>query len=158
MHRVVIFLNPVVSNGEELYGRLYSGNTEGEILIAARADYKTLLIREQWEDEPGEKFRQQEGWTLTHSTDGSTTWWSYDKDRYTFYLGYDPIPDQFVKGCTLPSSSIALLSGWVPLKMAHTNMEDYIINQAFYYSVLEANPNDICWCSIDASEDDGIPF
>ena len=158
MHRVVIFLNPVVSNGEELYGRLYSGDTEAQILIAARVDYKTLLIREQWEDELGEKFRQHEGWTLTHSTDGSMAWWSYEKDRYTFDLGFDPIPDQFVKGCTLPSSSVALLSGWVPLKMAHTNLDDYIISQAFYYSIIEANPNDICWHDVNGSEDNDLSF
>ena len=83
MHRVVLFGNDVVSNGQTLYGRLYGGENEDDILIAARVDYKTLLIREQWEGERGETFREQEGWTLAHSTDGSTAWWTFDEDKYT---------------------------------------------------------------------------
>ena len=158
MHRVVLFSRPVISNGETFYGRLYGGATESEILIVARTDFKTLLIKEQWEGERGEAFRQQEGWTLVHNEDDTSAWWSFDKDRYTFHKGFDPVPDQFVEHCQIPSGYVALLSGWVPIRMSDTNIEDYIINGAFYYTISGANPNDICWCSIDASEDDGLPF
>ena len=157
MHRVVIFSNSVISNGEEIYGRLYGGNTEREILIEAKIDYKTLLIREQWEGERGEAFREQEGWTLAHSTDGSTAWWAFDKDRYTFNKGYDPIPDQFVQECNLPTRSLAILNTWVLLKFADTNDEDYVINKMFYESVIGGNPNDLQWMSLEP-EDDDLPF
>lgn len=62
MHRVVIFSNSVYSNGEALYGRLYSGENEREILISAKLDLKTLLVREKFEGEEGEEFRQNENW------------------------------------------------------------------------------------------------
>lgn len=157
MHRVVIFSNSVYSNGEALYGRLYSGNSEREILISAKLDLKTLLVREKFEDEEGEEFRQNENWVPYSNEDGSG-WWSYDKNKYSYLMGYDPIPDQFVQAYPPHSESVALLSGWVPLKMAHTNLNDYIINQAFYYSVIESNPNDICWCSVDETGNDELPF
>ena len=157
MHRVVIFSNPVRSNGIELYGRLYSGETEGQIINAARFDYKTLLIRELWEGELGESFREQEGWTRTHSTDGSTVWYSFDESKYTFGLGFDPIPDLFVKGCPQPSESVALVNVWVPIRMADTDIDDYIVNEVLYESVIGANPNDIQWVSLEPEYDD-LPF
>ena len=156
MHRIVIFSNPVVSNGIELYGRLYSGESEGQILNASIFDYKTLLIRELWEGELGESFRENKGWTLTHSTDGSTAWYSYDESKYTFNLGFDPIPDQFVQCCPKPCESIALISCWIPIRMADTDIEDYIVNEAFYESIIGANPNDIQWTSLEP--DDDLPF
>jgi len=158
MHRIVLFINPVVSNGESLYGKLYGGANEGEILIAAQADFKTLLIREQWEGERGDAFRKREEWTLVHSTDGSRAWWSYDENKYTFNKGFDPIPDQFVENCPLPTESVALISGWVPLRMADTNLEDYIVNGAFYYMITNANPNNLQWTDVDEQEMDDLPF
>ena len=157
MHRVVIFSNPVISNGIELYGRLYSGESEGQIINAARFDYRTLLIRELWEGELGETFRKNEGWTLTHSKDGSTAWYLYDESKYTFGLGFAPIPDQFVQGCPQPSESVALVNVWVPIRMSDTDIEDYIINQVFYNSIIGANPNDIQWTSLEPEGDD-LPF
>lgn len=157
MHRVVIFSNPVISNGIELYGRLYRGATEGEILSVARFDYKTLLIRELWEGELGETFRKNEGWTLTHSKDDSTSWYSYDESKYTFCLGFDPIPDQFVQGCPQPCESLALVNVWIPIRMADTDIDDYIVNEVLYESVIGANPNDIQWVSLEPEYDD-LPF
>lgn len=156
MHRVVLYINPVTSNGETLYGRLYGGENEDEILIAARIDYRTLLIREEWEGEPGEEFREREGWTLEYDEDGTVSWWSYDKERYSFNLGYDPIPDQFVQSlCNSFAQYIALISRWVPLKMADCNIDDYIINGAFYDMV--ANANDIQWTRVNEPNND-LPF
>ena len=157
MHRVVLFSRPVISNGETIYGRLYGGATEREILIEAKIDYKTLLIREQWEGERGETFRENEGWTLAHSTDGSTAWWTFDEDKYTFDMGFDPIPDRFVQCYKLPSVSLCILNTWVLLKFADTNDEDYVINQVFYDSITECNPNDLKWMSL-MPEDDKLPF
>lgn len=158
MHRVVLFSAPVVSNGETLYGRLYGGTTEGCIMTAARADYRTLLIREQWEEESGHAFRQREGWTLTQTTDGSTAWWSFDEDKYSYCLGFSPIPDQFVESCPLPTKGVVLLNGWVLLRFADTNNDDYIINGTFYYSTMDANPNDLYWSFLDEPEEDDLPF
>ena len=73
MHRVVLFSAPVISNGVSIYGGLYGGDTEGEILTTARADYRTLLIREQWEGERGDAFRKREGWTLDYNEDGTVS-------------------------------------------------------------------------------------
>ena len=158
MHRVVLFSAPVVSNGETFYGRLYGGTTEEKIRTAARADYRTLLVREQWEGDRGDTFRTQEGWTLTHITDGSTAWWSFDEDKYSYCLGFSPIPDQFVESCPLTTKSVVLLNGWVPLRFADTNNDDYIINGAFYYSTMDANPNDLYWSFLDEQEEDDLPF
>lgn len=157
MHRVVIFSNPVISNGIELYGRLYSGESEGQIINTAQFDYQTLLIRELWEGEFGESFRENEGWTLIHSKDDSTSWYSYDESKYTFGLGFDPIPDQFVQGCPKPSESVAIANVWIPIRMADTDIEDYIVNEAFYESIIGANPNDIQWTSLEPDEED-LPF
>ena len=157
MHRVVIFSNPVISNGIELYGRLYSGESEGQIINAARFDYKTLLIRELWEGKLGETFRKNEGWTLTHSTDDSMFWYLYDETKYTFGLGFDPIPDQFVQGCSKPSESVALISSWVPIRMSDTDIDDYIVNKTFYESIIGANHNDLNWTSLELEEED-LPF
>lgn len=44
MHRVVIFSEPVTNNGESLYGKLYSGETEADIMANATYDLKRLLI------------------------------------------------------------------------------------------------------------------
>lgn len=157
MHRVVIYINPVTSNGETLYGRLYGGENEDDILIAARIDYRTLLIREEWDGELGKEFREREGWTLEYDEDGTVSWWSYDKERYSFNLGYDTIPDQFVQSLCNPFAQyIALISRWVPLKMADCNIDDYIINDTFYYTV--ANANDIQWTRVDEPKDNDLPF
>lgn len=157
MHRVVIYINPVTSNGMTLYGRLYGGENEDDILIAARVDYRTLLIREEWEGERGEEFREREGWTLEYDEDGTVLWWSYDKERYSFNLGYDTIPDQFVQQLCNPFAQyIALVSEWVPLRFADTDNEDYIINGAFYYMV--ANAANIQWIRVDEPDDDELPF
>ena len=48
MHRIVIFSEPVVDNGEVLYGKLYSGETEDKLIASAAADLKRLLIQEQF--------------------------------------------------------------------------------------------------------------
>lgn len=157
MHRVVIYINPVTSNGQTLYGKLYAGDNENEILTIARADYKTLTTREEWEGEQGEEFRKREGWTMVRSTDGSTAWWKFDETKYTYNLGYNPIPDQFVEQLSYSfSRHIALVSGWVPLKMADCNDEDYIVNGAFYDMI--ANSNDIQWTDAEEPEGDDLPF
>jgi len=157
MHRVVLFINPVTSNGETLYGRLYAGNTESEIMTIARLDYKTLTIREEWEGGQGEEFRKREGWTLDYNEDGTVSWWSYDKERYSFNLGYDPIPDLFVQQLSNPFAQyIALISEWVPLRFADTDNEDYIINGAFYDMV--ANAANIQWTRVDEPDNDDLPF
>lgn len=158
MHRVVLFSAPVVSNGETLYGGLYGGATEGGVMTAARADYRTLLIREQWEGESGDAFRQREGWILTHSTDGSTAWWSFDEAKYTYLKGFKPIPDEFVQLCNHFAQQVALVSGWVPLRFADTDDEDHIINGTFYYMVANANQNDLQWTDVDEPEVDDLPF
>ena len=46
MHRIVIFSEPVVNNGEVLYGKFYSGPSEDVIMTTAAADLKRLLIQE----------------------------------------------------------------------------------------------------------------
>lgn len=159
MHRVVIYIDPVTSNGVTLYGRLYYGNTEAEILTIARADYKTLTIREEWEGEQGEEFRSQEGWTLDYNEDGTVSWWNFDEAKYTYNLGYSPIPDQFVQSLSNPfAQHIALISGWVPLKMSDCNIDDYIINGVFYDMVTNANPNDLQWTDVEEQEVDDLPF
>ena len=48
MHRIVIYSEPVVDNGEILYGKLYAGETEDVIVDTAAADLKRLLIQEQF--------------------------------------------------------------------------------------------------------------
>ncbi len=156
MHRVVIF-QPVTSNGQTLYGRLYGGQNEDEILITARIDYKTLLIREEWEGKEGESFREHEGWSLIYNEDGTESWWSFDENKYTYLKGYDPIPDQFVQQLCNPFAQyIALISEWVPLRFADTDNEDYIINGAFYDMV--ANAANIQWTRVDEPVDDELPF
>lgn len=155
MHRVVIYINPVTSNGQTLYGKLYAGDNENEILTIARADYKTLTTREEWEGEQGEEFRKREGWTLEYIGD-SVSLWKFDETKYTYNKGYNPVPDQFVESLSNPfAQHIALISGWVPLKMADCNDEDYIVNGAFYDMV--ANAADIQWTDVDEPDDD-LPF
>ena len=155
MHRVVIFVNPVVSNGETLYGKLYGGETAGDILLSALADYKTLTIREEWEGEQGEEFRKQEGWTLAYNENGTVSWWRFDESKYTYNLGFVPIPDQFVESlCTPFAQHVALISGWVPLKMSDCNDNDYIVNGAFYDLI--ANANGIKWTDVDETEADDL--
>lgn len=157
MHRVVIFMHPVNSNGMTLFGRLYGADTTEEILTIARADYATLVLREHWEGEQGEAFREHEGWSLIYNEDGTESWWSFDENKYTYLKGYDPIPDQFVQQLCNPFAQyIALISGWVPLKMADCNIDDYIINGAFYDMV--ANANDIEWTRVDEPKDNDLPF
>ena len=136
---------------------MYGGENEDQILITARIDYKTLLIREEWEGEQGEEFRKREGWTLNYNEDGTVSWWSFDETKYTYQRGYNPIPDQFVQSLSYPfAQHIALISRWVPLKMADCNDEDYITNGAFYDMI--ANSNDIQWTRVDEPEGDDLPF
>ncbi len=156
MHRAVIFSNSVVSNGVTIYGGLYGGDTESDILIAAHSDYKTLLIREQWEGKRGDAFRRQEGWTRDYDEGGTVSWWSYDKERYTFNLGFDPIPDQFVQLCNRFAQQVAIISEWVPLRFADTDNEDHIVNGVFYYMV--SNANNIQWTDVEEQEVDDLPF
>ena len=155
MHKVVIFSNPVVSNGETFYGKLYSGENEKAIVMTACSDFRTLLYREQWEGQTGEEFRNQENWTLTRHKDGSESW-SYDKSKYTYTLGFSPLPDEFIRNCWLPPECVALISGWVPLRLADCNDQDYIVNRAVYDDINESNPNHVRWILVD--EPDELPF
>jgi len=148
MHRIVIFSTPVVDNGQELYGKLYSGETEGVIVDTAAADLKRLLIQEQFVGQQGEEWRQREGWVLVRHKDGTESW-NIDTDKYTNYLGYGIIVDQFVEHCWLPPTCIGLVSRWVPLRMSDCNDQDYIINQTIYNEINNANPNDIGWIVLD---------
>lgn len=59
MHRIVIFSEPVVNNGEVLYGRFYSGPSEDVIMTTAAADLKRLLIQEQWVGKQGGRVQKQ---------------------------------------------------------------------------------------------------
>lgn len=153
MHRIVIFSEPVVINGESLYGKLYSGETESDIMATATADLKRLLIFEQWAGNQGEEWRSKENWTLTRHEDGTESW-EFDCDGYTNYMGYGLIPDQFAKYCWLPPTCVGLVSRWVPLRMSDCNDQDYLINRTVYDGINNANPNDIGWTPIDEPEDD----
>ena len=155
MHRIVIFSEPVVDNGEILYGKLYAGETEDVIIATAAADLRRLLIQEQFVGQQGEEWRQQEGWVLVKNDDGTESW-SFDADKYTNYLGYGIIVDQFVEHCWTPPLFVGLISGWVPLRMVDCNDQDYIINRVLYDSINEADPNSIGWVSIDKHDD--LPF
>lgn len=153
MHRVVLYSRPIVSNGETLYGRLWGGFTEKEIMFQAKLDYKILYVRESFEGIEGDLFRQRENWIPFTNEDGSG-WWNYDEDKYSFDLGFDPIPDQFVEHCKLPNVYVAILSNWVLLKIADTNNDGYIVNETFYDLIIGGNPNDLQWMSILPEEDD----
>ena len=156
MHRVVIWMNSVNNNGITYFGKLLSGQSEREILTKGRILYKILTVREAWEGEQGEAFREHEGWTLDYNEDGTESWWVYDRNKYTFLKGCDPIPDQFVQQLCNPFAQyIALISEWVPLRFADTDNEDYIINQAFYDMV--ANAANIQWTRVDEPDDDELP-
>ena len=152
MHRIVIFSEPVVINGESLYGKLYSGETEANIMATAIADLKRLLIYEQWAGNQGEEFRSKENWRLTRHEDGTETW-EFDCDGYTNFMGYGLIPDQFIEPCWLPPTCIGIVSRWVPLRMSDCNDQDYLINQTVYAEINNANPNDIGWIVLDEPED-----
>lgn len=156
MHRIVIFSEGVVdNNGEILYGKLYSGETEDVIVATAAADLRRLLLQEQFLGNQGEEWRQKEGWILVKNEDGTESW-RFDTDKYSNYLGYGIIVDQFVEHCWLPPTCFGLVSGWVPLKMADCNDDDYIINRSFYDSINEANPNHVGWILLDKHDD--LPF
>lgn len=135
MHRIVIFSEPVVDNGEVLYGKLYSGPSEEVIIATAAADLKRLLIQEQFVGKQGEDWRNQEGWLLTRHEDGTESW-EFDSDKYSNYMGYGIIVDQFVEHCWLPPTLIGVISRWVPLKMAYCNDQDYIISRTFYDEIV----------------------
>ena len=47
MHRVVIFSDPICNNGESLYGKLYEGDDEADIVATVRNDLKRLTVQEQ---------------------------------------------------------------------------------------------------------------
>lgn len=158
MHRVVIFSEKVISNGISIFGGLYGADTTEDILKSACLDYKTLLIREQWEGERGDAFRKREGWTLDYNENGTVSWWRFDETKYTYNLGYIPIPDQFVQLCNRFAQQVAVISGWVPLRFADTDNEDHIVNGTFYYMVANANPNDIQWTDVEEPEADDLPF
>lgn len=155
MHRVVIFSEPVTNNGESLYGKLYSGETQADIITNATYDLKRLLIQEQWEGQKGAEFREKENWTLVHHKDGTESW-SFDSNKYSNYMGYGTIVDQFVESCWFPPICFAILNGWVPLRMADCNNQDYIVSRAFYDMVNEANPDALGWILLD--EPDELPF
>lgn len=152
MHRIVIFSEPVVDNGEVLYGKLYSGPSEDVIMTTAAADLKRLLIQEQWVGNQGEEFRSRENWVLTRHEDGTESW-EFDCDGYTNFMGYGMIVDQFVEHCWLPPTCLGLVSRWVPLRMSDCNDQDYIINQTIYNEINNANPNYIGWIVLDEPED-----
>jgi hypothetical protein len=155
MHRVVIFSEPVTNNGESLYGKLYSGETEADIMANATYDLKRLLIQEQWEGQQGTEFREKENWTLVHHKDGTESW-NFDSDKYSNYMGYGTIVDQFVESCCFPPICFAILNRWVPLRMADCNNQDYIVSRAFYDMVNEANPDALGWILLD--DPDELPF
>lgn len=155
MHRVVVFSEPVCINGEMLYGKLYEGDDDADIMKYVREDLKKLTVVEQWVGQQGDEFRQKENWVLVHHKNGSESW-KFDVDKYTNYLGYGLIPDQFVESCWTPPICFAVLNRWVPLRMADCNNQDYIINKAFYDSINEANPNDLGWLPLDEAEE--LPF
>lgn len=152
MHRVVIFSEPVCINGELLYGKLHEGDDDADILDYARKDLKRLTIVEQWTGQQGDEFREKENWVLVHHSDGTETW-NFDADKYSNYLGFGLIPDQFVESCWTPPIFFAVLNQWVPLRMADCNDRDYIINKAFFDSINEANPDDIGWILLDEPEE-----
>ena len=155
MHRVVVFSEPVCINGEMLYGKLYEGDDDADIMKYVREDLKKLTVVEQWVGQQGDEFRQKENWVLVHHKNGSESW-KFDVDKYTNYLGYGLIPDQFVESCWTPPICFAVLNRWVPLRMADCNNQDYIINKAFYDSINETNPNDLGWLPLDEAEE--LPF
>ena len=113
MHRIVIFSQPVTVNGEILYGKLYAGETEDKLIASAAADLKKLLLQEQFVGQQGEEWRQQEGWILVKNDDGTESW-NFDTDKYTNYLGYGIVVDQFVEHCWIPPTCLGLVSKWVP--------------------------------------------
>lgn len=152
MHRIVIFSEPVVDNGEVLYGKLYSGETEDKLIASAAADLKRLLIQEQFVGQQGEEWRKQEGWGLVHHDDGTESW-NFDTDKYTNYMGYGIIVDQFVEHCWIPPTCLGLVSRWVPLRMSDCNDQDYLINRTIYDGINNANPNYIDWIVLDEPED-----
>ena len=155
MHRVVIFSEAVCSNGELLYGKLYEGDNDADIMKYVREDLKRLTIVEHWEGSLGSDFREKENWVLVQHSDGTESW-GFDADKYTNYLGYGLIPDQFVESCWLPPIFFAVLNRWVPIRMSDCNDKDYIINKAFFDSINEANPDDIGWILLDEPEE--LPF
>ena len=152
MHRVVVFSEPVCINGELLYGKLYEGDDDADIMKYVREDLKRLTIVEQWTGQQGDEFREKENWVLVHHSDGTESW-SFDASKYSNYLGFGLIPDQFVESCWTPPIFFAVLNRWVPLRMADCNDRDYIINKAFFDSINEANPNDIGWILLDEPEE-----
>ena len=155
MHRVVIFSEAVCSNGEFLYGKLYEGDDDADILKYVREDLKRLIIVEHWEASLGSDFREKENWVLVQHSDGTESW-GFDADKYSNYLGYGLIPDQFVESCWLPPIFFAVLNRWGPIRMSDCNDRDYIINKAFYDSINEANPDDIGWIPLEEAEE--LPF
>ena len=152
MHRVVLYSEPVCINGEMLYGKLYEGDDDADIMKYVREDLKRLTIVEQWTGQQGDEFREKENWVLVHHSDGTETW-NFDADKYSNYLGFGLIPDQFVESCWTPPIFFAVLNRWVPLRMADCNDRDYIINKAFFDSINEANPDDIGWILLDEPEE-----
>lgn len=152
MHRVVIFSEPVCINGEMLYGKLYEGDDDADIMKYVREDLRKLEVVEQWTGQQGDEFREKENWVLVHHSDGTESW-SFDASKYSNYLGFGLIPDQFVESCWTPPIFFAVLNRWVPLRMADCNDRDYIINKAFFDSINEANPNDIGWILLDEPEE-----
>ena len=152
MHRVVIFSEPVCINGEMLYGKLYEGDDDADIMKYVREDLRKLEVVEQWTGQQGDEFREKENWVLVHHSDGTESW-SFDASKYSNYLGLGLIPDQFVESCWTPPIFFAVLNRWVPLRMADCNDRDYIINKAFFDSINEANPNDIGWILLDEPEE-----
>jgi hypothetical protein len=138
-----------------LYGKLYSGDSEEEILTTVRADLKRLTVQEQWEGQQGEEFREKENWILIPHKDGTESW-GFDADKYTNYLGFGMIVDQFVESCWFPPIRFAILNRWVPLRLSDCNNQDYIISKAFYDSINEADPDALRWILLYNPDD--LPF
>lgn len=152
MHRVVLFSEPISLNGESLYGKLYEGDDDADILTFVRKDLKRLIVVEQWVGQQGNEFRVKENWVLVHHKNGTESW-KFDVDKYTNYLGYGLIPDQFVESCWTPPICFVVLNQWVPIRLTDCNNRDYIVNKTFYDSVVGANPNDIEWVPLDEPEE-----
>lgn len=152
MHRVVIFSEPVCINGELLYGKLYEGDDDADILNFVQKDLKRLTVVEQWTGQQGDEFREKENWVLTRHEDGTESW-EFDCDGYTNFMGYGMIVDQFVEHCWLPPTCLGLVSKWVPLRICDCNDQDYLINRTIYDEINNANPNDIGWIVLDEPED-----
>lgn len=154
MHRVVLFSEPVLREGDLVFGKLYAGGDGKEITDTAKSDYLRLLIMEKWDNDEGCKFREKEHWILKE--DEYQDWWEYDPCKYTFVKGYEGIPDKFVELCNWDTQQVAVISGWVPLRFADCSDDDYIINRSFHDSIMGSY--DSRWEYVVEPVCDDLPF